>query len=169
GETLKYEGRTVRAEVVWENLPVTGLGPAEAEGYFAWLDRTGKVPGARFCTEHEWERAARGADARRYSIGQQLLPAEANIDKTYGQISSAFGPDPIGSYPQSESPFGLLDTVGNAYELTVSPHRPGAFNARGGAFFYNTMAARVTARFDIPAEFRHSTTGLRVCATWPRA
>ncbi len=60
GEPLVYEGRTQRARVEWERLPVTGIGVEEATAYFAWLNASGRVPGARFCNEHEWERAARG-------------------------------------------------------------------------------------------------------------
>jgi serine/threonine protein kinase/formylglycine-generating enzyme required for sulfatase activity len=167
GEPLVYEGRTQRARVEWERLPVTGIGVQEATAYFAWLNASGRVPGARFCNEYEWERAARGADGRRFSSGERLEASHANIDRTYGQVSSAFGPDPVGSYPESASPFGLFDTVGNAYEMTVSPHNPGQFNARGGAFYYNAFAARTASRFEIPASFRHSTVGLRVCASWP--
>ncbi|WP_276082564.1 nSTAND1 domain-containing NTPase [Nannocystis punicea] len=167
GEPLVYEGRTQRARVEWERLPVTGIGAEEATAYFAWLNASGRVPGARFCNEHEWERAARGADDRRFSIGEHLEPSEANIDRTYGLLGPAFGPDPVGSYPQSVSPYGLYDTIGNAYELTVSPYDHKQLNARGGAFYYNEFAARVPNRFEIAASFRHSTVGLRVCATWP--
>ena len=129
--------------------------------------RSGRVPGARFCDEHEWERAARGADDRGFASGDRLDPGSANIDATYGRVSSAYGPDPVGSYPQSDSPFGLYDTVGNAYEMTVSPHTSGALWARGGAFFFSAFGARVDNRTEIPADFRDSRTGFRVCATWP--
>lgn len=167
GEPLVYEGRTQRARVEWERLPVTGIGVEEATAYFAWLNASGRVPGARFCSEHEWERAARGADDRRFSTGNRLDASEANIDRTYGLLASAFGPDPVGSYPQSVSPYGLYDTIGNAYELTVSPYDRKQLNARGGAFYYNEFAGRVANRFEIATSFRHSTVGLRVCATWP--
>ena len=50
-----------------------------------WLDRTGRVPGARVCEEREWERAARGADDRMYPHGDNLEPDDANFDETYGK------------------------------------------------------------------------------------
>ncbi|HTE51374.1 MAG TPA: bifunctional serine/threonine-protein kinase/formylglycine-generating enzyme family protein, partial [Kofleriaceae bacterium] len=107
GEPLRYEGRTRRAEQDWRRFPVTGLTAYDAEAYTKWLDRTGALPGARLCTEEEWERAARGADARLYPMGNRLDPSDANIDETYGKDRVAMGPDEVGSYPQSNSPFGL--------------------------------------------------------------
>jgi len=167
GAPLVYEGRTQRARVAWERLPVTAIASMEASAYMDWLDRSGRVPGARYCNEHEWERAARGADGRLFASGDAIHPDDANYDETYGKVATAFGPDPVGSYPQTLSPFGLLDTDGNAYEVTVSPHDDSRVMVRGGAYFYAAVQARTTARFDVPASFRDTTLGLRVCATWP--
>ena len=167
GEMLTYEGRKHRASVEWEKLPITGITPIEAQEYIAWLDRSGRVPGARMCNEHEWEYAARGADDRNFASGDRIDSSSANISTTYGKVASAYGPDPVGSYPQSESPFGLSDTAGNVYELTISPHSRELMVARGGAFYFDVFASNIANRFEIPANLRHSTVGLRVCATWP--
>jgi formylglycine-generating enzyme required for sulfatase activity len=166
-QELVYEGRTRRERVSWTDLPVTGLSFADAESYMQWLDSTGKVPGARFCTEYEWERAARGADGRSFAHGERLDPTDANFSATYGRVSSAFGPDPVGSYPHTMTPFGLYDTVGNAYEMTVPQHSRDTMVVRGGAYFYDAWGARADNRFEVGTVFRHSTLGLRVCATWP--
>jgi serine/threonine protein kinase/formylglycine-generating enzyme required for sulfatase activity len=167
GAPLVYQGRTQRAQVAWERLPVTGIAEVEAAQYLAWLDSSGRVPGARYCDEHEWERAARGADGRLFASGDRLRPSDANFDETYGKIPDAYGPDPAGSYPHTVSPFGLYDTDGNAYELTVSPHKPDLLMIRGGAYFYAAIQARTTAHFEFPPGLRDPTIGLRVCATWP--
>ncbi|MBK9757333.1 MAG: protein kinase [Nannocystis sp.] len=167
GSPLSYEGRKQRARVAWERLPVSGIDGAEARAYLAWLDRSGRVPGARYCNEHEWERAARGADERLFASGDVLYPTDANIDDTYGKVANAFGPDPVGSYPHVVSPFGLFDTDGNVYEPAVSSHREDVLMVRGGAYFYSAIQARTTARFEVPASLRDTTLGLRVCATWP--
>jgi formylglycine-generating enzyme required for sulfatase activity len=166
GEILTYEGRKHRASVEWEKLPITGITPLEAQEYIGWLARSGRVPGARMCSEHEWEHAARGADNRSFATGDRIDQNSANISTTYDRVASAFGPDPVGSYPQSESPFGLVDTAGNAYELTMSPHNPALMVARGGAFYFDVFASNIANRFEIPANLRHNTVGLRVCATW---
>ncbi len=167
GEILTYEGRKHRAAVDWEKLPVTGITPLEAQEYMSWLDLSGRVPGARMCNEHEWERAARGADNRSFASGDRVDPSSANISTSYGKIASAYGPDPVGSYPQSESPFGLYDTVGNAYEVTVSPYNPSQMVLRGGAYYFDVFGSNIANRFEIPAVLRITTAGLRVCATWP--
>ncbi len=169
GAPIVYEGRHERASVAWERLPISNLSGQEAAAYIAWLAASGRLPGARFCEEREWERAARGADGRLYASGDDLRPADANFDETYGKLSAAYGPDPVGSYPHVTSPFGLYDTDGNVHELTVSDHDRERMWVRGGAFFYSATQARTTARFDVPMDLRDPAIGLRVCATWPPA
>ena len=63
GERLVFPGRNRRRAVDWLQLPVSGISYADSQRYLAWLVTSGRVPGARFCTEIEWERAARGADS----------------------------------------------------------------------------------------------------------
>jgi serine/threonine protein kinase/formylglycine-generating enzyme required for sulfatase activity len=167
GSPLIYQGRKQRARVIWERLPVSGLDVAETRAYLAWLDRSGRVPGARYCNEYEWERAARGADERLFASGDVLSPTDANFDATYGKVATAFGPDPVGSYPHTVSPFGLLDTDGNMYETVAAAHGEDMTMVRGGAYYFPEIQARATWRFDIPASLRDTTLGLRVCATWP--
>lgn len=167
GEPLVYEERRERSGVDWTQLPLAGVSSVEASAYLEWLDRTGRLPGARFCTEYEWERASRGADNRRFSHGAVLDPSEANTAPTYGRIPAAMGLDPVGSHPQSESPFGLQDTVGNVFEMVVSPwHRDGVV-ARGGAFFYEPWVARVVNRQPLALDYRETPFGMRVCASYP--
>ena len=75
------------------------------------------MPGARLCSELEWERAARGGDDRMFPHGDELRAEDANIDLTYGRVDSAYGPDAVGSHPASRSPFGVDDLAGNVLEL----------------------------------------------------
>jgi serine/threonine protein kinase/formylglycine-generating enzyme required for sulfatase activity len=167
GELLRYQRRARRELVDWTKMPVSGIDFGDADGYLAWLDRSGRLPGARLCSEREWERAARGADDREYAHGDRLAPDDANFDLTYGRELAAMGPDAVGSYPQSQSPFGVHDTAGNVFELTVSDFDPGQRVARGGGFFFDKVTSRVVNRQVIDEGWRDSASGLRVCASYP--
>src|SRR5262249_25267947 len=125
GEMIHYLGRKQRADVDWLRLPIAGVSFNEAREYAAWMASTGRVPGARLCTEHEWERAARGADGRVFPHGDHLAPDDADFDATYGRVPEAFGPDEVGAHPASRSPFGVDDMVGNLWEWTDSIQLPG--------------------------------------------
>src|SRR6185503_7285159 len=98
---------TRQREHDWRRFPVIGISAEDAIAYAAWLARTGRVPGARLCTEVEWERAARGADGRTYPGDHEFAPDDANIDVTHGKNDK--GPDEVGSHPASRSPFGVED------------------------------------------------------------
>src|SRR6185436_5453816 len=114
GEPFRYGTRSRRAVQDWLRFPVSGLPLADAEAYLRWLDRSARVPGARLCSEQEWERAARGADDRPFPHGDRLLPEDANFDETYDR--NGYGPDEVGAHPASASPFGVEDLVGNVFE-----------------------------------------------------
>ena len=83
---------------------MAGVSAVDAERYFAWLRQTGRVPGARFCTELEWERAARGADDRLFPHGDELAGSDANLDVSYGRLDAAYGPDAVGLHPGVAKP-----------------------------------------------------------------
>src|SRR5205814_1205645 len=73
--------------VDWARLPVDGASREDGEQFAAWLARSGRVPGARLCTDREWERAARGADDRRYPNGNgDPGPNDACPLDTYGGV-----------------------------------------------------------------------------------
>ncbi|WP_223753466.1 bifunctional serine/threonine-protein kinase/formylglycine-generating enzyme family protein [Myxococcus sp. RHSTA-1-4] len=168
GEDIHYPGRSRRQSADWRRLPLSGVSTEDLAGYFYWLDRTGRLPGARLCTEHEWEYAARGADGRAFPHGDRLLPDDANFDTTYGREPSAFGPDMVGSYPVSASPFGLMDMAGNAYELTRSVTADlGRIVLKGGAWYYESATALTANRTAGTPTLRDMTTGVRVCASYP--
>jgi formylglycine-generating enzyme required for sulfatase activity len=164
-EPIVYTGRKVLAKQDWLDFPVAGVSPAAAERYAAWLRETGRVPGARLCTELEWERAARGADDRVFPHGGLLQPDDANFDATYGRLDSAFGPDAVGSHPRSRSPFGVDDLAGNIYEFTTSSQRSEEMVIRGGAYYFNAATCRSTNREVVPPSFQDVTTGFRLCAS----
>jgi formylglycine-generating enzyme required for sulfatase activity len=166
GEPIRYEERDRRAVQDWRRFPVSGISWDDALAFTRWLDRTGRVPGARPCREDEWEHAARGADGRDYPGAARLGPDDANIDLTYGKRPLAFGPDEVGSHPASASPYGVLDLAGNAFEWTQGTLGGAAGPVlRGGSFYYSTSTSRATNREAVEPTMRDLTLGLRVCAS----
>jgi serine/threonine protein kinase/formylglycine-generating enzyme required for sulfatase activity len=165
GQRLHYEGRRLRADQDWTRFPVSAVSYDDAVAYAAWLDRTGRLPGARLCDEYEWERAARGADARTFPGGAAPAPDDANLDATYGRQPGAFGPDEVGSHPGSRSPVGADDMAGNAWEMTRSVQTPGTPVFRGGSWYTGALSARSTNREPGEPTERDVRLGLRLCAT----
>ncbi|HEY0990188.1 MAG TPA: SUMF1/EgtB/PvdO family nonheme iron enzyme, partial [Kofleriaceae bacterium] len=163
GQRLHYEHRTRLADQDWTKFPVSAVSFEDATAFAAWLDRTGRVPGARLCDEYEWERAARGADARTFPGGSKL--GDANIDVTYGRDTLAFGPDEVGSHPDSRSPVGADDMAGNVWEWARSVQDPERPVARGGCWYIAELSSRSVNREPGEPTQRHVHIGLRICAT----
>lgn len=67
-------------------------------------------------SEAQWERAARGGDARIYPWGDAPRRDRANYRATSTM--------PVGSFECPECPFGLSDMSGNVWELTRSRYQP---------------------------------------------
>ncbi len=173
GGNLVYEAREHLRSQYWLEFPVSGLSWFEVQRYLEWLREVRGVRGADLCTEAQWERAARGADARLYPHGNGIAGGDANIDKSYGQVPGAFGPDAVDAHPQNESPFGLLDMAGNVAEMTrpVQGETAGGEQpvvVRGGAFYITAIDARVFSRWDITRDQSSALVGFRVCAAAPR-
>ena len=164
GQAIRYPGRERRARQDWLRLPVVGVSAADAAAYCAWLDRSGRVPGARLCNDREWERAARGADGRPYPHGWRLRPDDANHDATYGRQPDAMGPDAVGSHPRSASPYGLHDMAGNVWEFSRSSYGKTGLTARGGAYNFGATSCRAADREEVQPAFRDASVGFRVCA-----
>ena len=164
GEPYRYTGRTRRAAQDWRRFPVTGITPEDMTAYLAWLDQSGHVPGARFCTEQEWERAARGADGRTFPHGRALHRDDADVDETYGFKDDAYGPDEVGSHPASDSPFGVSDLLGNAWEVVRSVNAAKHWVVRGGSWHNGQISTRIPNAWVVNRDFREVDAGLRVCA-----
>ena len=165
GQRLHYEHRAKRGDQDWTRFPVSAVSYEDAVAFAAWLDRTHRLPGARLCDEYEWERAARGADGRTFPSGAALAPDDANIDVTYGRDPLAFGPDEVGSHPGSRSPVGADDMAGNVWEWTRSVQDPQVPVVRGGSWYTAETSARSMNREYGEPTTRHSSVGVRLCAT----
>lgn len=186
-ELFQYPGRDPRdpadhARFDWLELPVTGVSWTDLLAYTAWLDRTGRVPGARPCREREWERAARGADARVFPHGDRLEPGDANIDVTHTahRTRAGYGLDPVGAHPRSDSPFGIADLTGNAWEMVRAERvafAPGLDLAwlsdalgpplivyAGASYYRDEISNRTSTRSPGDESVRSHEIGLRMCA-----
>ncbi len=162
GEPLHYQGRSSHVDQDWARLPVIGISGIDAQAYASWLDRTGRVPRARLCTELEWEKAARGADGRVFPHARRLEPADANFDETYQR--DVMGPDEVGLHPASRSPLGLDDMSGNVHEWVSSSLAPGELVVRGGGYAQDRRAARLENRNVTTPTLHDADVGLRICA-----
>lgn len=108
------------ADEGFENHPVVEVPWAGALAYCTWR-------GKRLPTEAEWEKAARGTDARRYPWGSEL-PEQRRA--RYGAGYNETGP--VDAYPAGASPYGVRDLSGNAWEWVSSQYRAYPYRADDG-------------------------------------
>lgn len=90
--------------------PMTRL---EAGAYCA--SRTMRLP-----TDLEWELAVRGVDGRDYPWGNRFDQTRANVPGLPDKGAAAPRVQPVDAYPGERSPFGLVDTVGNAGDWVIN-------------------------------------------------
>jgi formylglycine-generating enzyme required for sulfatase activity len=154
--------------VDWSRLPVMGVNREDSALFSQWLARSGRLPGARLCTDREWERAARGADDRQFPAGNaDLGPADACTLVTYGGDAERAGPCVAGTHPASRSPFGVDDLTGSQCEWIAGADdiaRPTQGIGRGAGWLDFSLFLAISNRALLGIGFRTTNQGLRVCA-----
>ena len=106
-----------------ERYPVVYVGYEDIKAYAKWA-------GKRLPTQPEWQLAAQGTDKRNWPWGNEFHGTLCN---------NAFEkPTPVDAFPKGASPYGVMDLVGNVWQVTNDMYFNGSYYflvIRGGSFY----------------------------------
>lgn len=162
-------GAPLAAGFLGESHPVVCATWAQAAEYCIWR-------GKRLPTEAEWERAARGPDARRQYPWGDAPPTCARAQTYSCGLTTA----PVGRRQAGVSPDGIHDLAGNASEWVADWYHPSAYQhasranplgpargdvkvVRGGSFYDGPGYLRASYRYGLSPQWGYATVGFR-CA-----
>jgi gamma-glutamyl hercynylcysteine S-oxide synthase len=106
-----------------EKYPVVWLSLEDMKAYARWAQK-------RLPTEAEWQLAAQGPDKRKWPWGDEFYGTNCN---------NAFDrPTPVDAFLKGGSPYGVMDLVGNVWQMTGDLYFNGSnyFSViRGGSYY----------------------------------
>ena len=170
-QRVKFDGTSFTVQNGYENHPMTSVTWFGAWGYCNYYDY-------RLPTEVEWEKAARGTDARPFPWGDEILRENANFYSSRDPFEdmSSFGSrtSPVGFFNgqtyndyvtlDSVSPFGLYDMAGNVWQWTGDVYEGMHYRfMRGGSKDTYDMDLRVWVRNNATPTYYSPGVGFR-CA-----
>lgn len=134
----------------------------------------------RLPTDWEWQRAAQGPDGRKFPWGNEYILGYANINEIADKIEGGIywkKTTPVDSYPQSASPYGVQDMIGNVWEWCLNEYQGletiglGGATARvlrGSSWGLNQDCACVSYRGLFEPDGRYDDNGFRVACSLSR-
>lgn len=169
------EGRLLLPQL-WLDWPVIGVSQEDAEAFVRWrnqrAERDGEAVVYALPSPYEWEKAARGVDARAYPFGQRFDPGFGKFLMSRPVRSDTpydTQPEPVMSFPIDESVYGAFDLAGSQSEwvggvlsqTNIEIHA----EYRGGSWTHNTIdSGRASARAGMSPEQAAGSIGFRLAA-----
>lgn len=156
--------------------PVVLVDWLSAKAYASWVAQESGLPW-RLPFELEWEKAARGVDARCFPWGNFLDPTWCNMRESLPERPALASP---GDFPADESPYGILGLAGNVMDWCEDRYReigpqvhagcvsvqdqpgPGPRALRGGHFHGVGEISRAAHRYRLDPSYRGTMIGVRL-------